>query len=254
MRDLTGKRALVTGGAGGIGMACAEGLAKAGAEVVIADISDDVCLRGADELAVRGCSVTTRAFDVSDRAACVAAFGAESANGGIDILVASAAIVKPARILDFDPGDWQRILDVNLTGTFYCCQLAGRQMFEKGWGRIITLSSVNGQIANIGRGAYACSKGGVDMLTRLLAAELGQSGVTANAVAPIPVDTPMIKQVHGPKDRALWHAQTPIKRYAQPEEVAAAVCFLASEDAAFVNGHILNVDGGFMASGVLPDG
>nr|WP_254704021.1 SDR family NAD(P)-dependent oxidoreductase [Roseovarius sp. THAF9] len=167
------------------------------------------------------------------------------------MLVASAAIVKTNAILDFDPEDWRRIIDVNLTGAFHCCQLAGRQMLEKGWGRIITVSSVNGQIANTGRGAYSCTKGGVGMLTRLLATELGDKGITANAVAPVPVDTPMVLQVHGPKDRAAWEAQIPAKRYAKPEEVASAIKFLASDDAGYINGHILNVDGGFMASGVL---
>lgn len=249
MTDLSGKRAIVTGGAGGIGMACAAGLAKAGAQVTIADLTEDACQAAARALPS---GTDWIAFDVTDRAAVEAGFDRLEAEGGVDILVTSAAIVKAAQILDFDPDDFARIIDVNLTGTFHCCQLAGRQMVNKGWGRIITLSSVNGQIANIGRGAYSCSKGGVDMLTRLLAAELGGHGVTANAVAPIPVNTDMIKRVHGPKDRALWHAQTPIERYAEPEEVAAAVCYLASEEAAFINGHILNVDGGFMASGVLP--
>ncbi|MBZ0123876.1 MAG: SDR family oxidoreductase [Roseovarius sp.] len=237
-----GRRALVTGGAGGIGMACARALAAAGAEVVIADRSDEVCGRALAELPA---GVAAIALDVTDRAAW-------AARGGVDILVTCAAVVRAAPILDFDPGDWTRILDVNLTGSFHCCQLAARQMVEKGWGRIVTLSSVNGQIANAGRGAYACSKGGVDMLTRLLAAELGDKGVTANAVAPIPVDTPMILQVQGPRDRAAWAARTPNPRYARPEEVASAVTYLASDEAGFINGHILNVDGGFMAAGILP--
>jgi 3-oxoacyl-[acyl-carrier protein] reductase len=246
---LAGKRALVTGGAGGVGVACAKALVEAGAEVVIADATQAACEAALERLPG---GVRAVVFDVSDRKACEKAFADQAEAGGVDILVTSAAIVKAAPILEFDPEDWARILEVNLTGTFHCCQLAGRQMVQKGWGRIVTISSVNGQIANAGRGAYSCTKGGVDMLTRLLAAELGDKGVTANAVAPIPVDTPMILNVHGPKDRAAWYAQTPNPRYARPEEVASAVCYLASEEAGFVNGHILNVDGGFMAAGVLP--
>lgn len=126
-------------------------------------------------------------------------------------------------------------------------------MVERGYGRIVNMSSVNGQVANSHRGAYSCTKGGVDMLTKLLAAELGPFGVTANAVAPAPVDTPMIKDLHGPQDRQRWYDQLPIKRYAKPEEVAEAVRFLCSDAAAFINGHILNIDGGFMASGILLD-
>lgn len=253
MHDLRGKRAMITGGAGGIGAACAEGLAKAGADVIIADLNEEACRKTQAALQEQGLAAEIAAFDVADRPAVEQAFAQVEKAGGVDILVTSAAIVKAAPILEFPLEDWERILAVNLTGTFNCCQCAARGMVERGWGRIITMSSVNGQIANTGRGAYSCTKGGVDMLTRLLAAELGAKGVTANAVAPPPVDTPMILQVHGPQDRKRWTDRIPLGRYATPAEVAAAVTFLASDAAAFINGEILNVDGGFMASGILLD-
>lgn len=250
MFDFTGKNVVVTGGAGGIGEATAAAFAAAGAAVVIMDRSQEALDKALERLAPKG-KVSAIALDVTDREAVTRAFEEIDRQGGTDVLVATAAIIKAGKILDFEPADWDRIIDVNLTGTFNCCQLAGRQMVRKGVGRIITVSSVNGQIANTGRGAYSCSKGGVDMLTKLLAAELGDQGVTANAVAPTPVDTPMILQIHGPKDRAVWEAQIPARRYAKPEEVSAAIMFLATPEAAYINGHILNIDGGFMASGVL---
>lgn len=253
MADLSGRTAFVTGGGGGIGAAVAEGLAGAGALVAVADIDLGKCREVESELASKGLTVEPVALDVADRADVERVLGGYGARGGIDILVTSAAIVKRGAIIDFDVEDWERVLAVNLTGTFHCCQVAGRQMRDNSFGRIVTMSSVNGQVANSYRGAYSCTKGGVDMLTKLLAAELGPYGITANAVAPAPVDTPMVRQAHGPADRKLWHDQLPIKRYAQPEEVAAAVCFLASDEASYINGHILNVDGGFMASGILMD-
>lgn len=250
MSKFSGLNVVVTGGAGGIGTACAKSFIAEGAHVFLLDLPGDALEQVTSQLSSTG-QVTSIPCDVSDRSSVEEAFDRIEAQGGTDVLVTTAAIVKAAPILEFDPDEWERILQVNLTGTFHCCQLAGRQMVGKGRGRIITLGSINGQVANTGRGAYSCTKGGVDMLTRLLAAELGDKGITANVVAPAPVDTPMIVKVHGRKEREVWENKIPAKRYAQPHEVAATVMFLASDEAAYINGHVLNVDGGFIASGIL---
>jgi NAD(P)-dependent dehydrogenase (short-subunit alcohol dehydrogenase family) len=253
MTEKKQRRVLITGGTGGVGTAVAQGMAEKGYHVVVTDLDQDACNTLADGICRAGGSAEGVALDVTNREMIETVFADQEPKGGIDTLVTSAAIVKPAPILEFETEDWERILNVNLTGTFHCCQVAGRRMVDKGFGRIITISSVNGQIANTNRGAYSCTKGGVDTLTRLLAAELGARGVTANAISPTPVDTPMILKVHGAQDRKRWTDQIPAGRYAKPEEVASAAVFLASKDAGYINGHILNLDGGFMASGILLD-
>jgi len=248
---LTGKVAAITGGAGGIGQACGERFAAEGAQVVLFDI--DAAKAEAAAQAI-GPVARSAALDVRDPSAVEAAMRHIAiTEGRLDILVASAAVpfVKP--VLDIEPGDWDKVIGTNLTGLFYCSQRAARIMAKQGEGRIVHVSSVNGLRAITGRGAYTVAKGGVEMLTKIMATELGQQGITVNGVAPAPVDTPMIKKMHGPETRAQWYRTLPIKRYATPEEVAAAALFLVSDEARYITGHTLPVDGGFSAAGLLMD-
>jgi NAD(P)-dependent dehydrogenase (short-subunit alcohol dehydrogenase family) len=248
---LQGKVAAITGGGGGIGQSCGERFAAEGARVVLLDIDANKA-----EAAARGIGPAARgaALDVSDVEAVEAAMrGVAATEGQLDILVASAAVPLVKPILDITPEEWDRVIDTNLSGLFHCSQRAARIMDEQGGGRIVHISSVNGLRAISGRGAYTVAKGGVEMLTKIMAAELGQRGITVNGVAPAPVDTPLIKQMHGPETRAEWHRVLPIKRYATPEEVAAAALFLVSDEAQYITGHTLTVDGGFSAAGLLMD-
>jgi 3-oxoacyl-[acyl-carrier protein] reductase len=248
---LTGKVAAITGGAGGIGQACGQRFAAEDARVVLFDI--DAAKADAAARAI-GPTAHGEALDVRDPEAVEAAMRRVAATeGSLDILVASAAVpfVKP--ILEIEPGDWDRVIDTNLSGLFYCSQRAARIMAEQGAGSIIHVSSVNGLRAITGRGAYTVAKGGVEMLTKIMAAELGGAGITVNDVAPAPVDTSMIQEMHGPETRAQWYRVLPIKRYATPEEGAAAALFLVSDEARYITGHTLAVDGGFSAAGLLMD-
>lgn len=244
-----GKVIAVTGGAGGIGGAIGRRFAEQGGRVVLLDLDEAATIAVAKPLGAEA-----MALDVRDDQHVATVFSdIESAFGPLDVLVNSAAVPHVSPVLDITAEDWRRVIDINLTGLFFCSQAGARSMIRGGGGRIINISSVNGQRAISGRGAYSAAKGGVQMLTAIMAAELGDKGITVNAIAPAPVNTDMIKVMHTQATREAWNRSLPIKRYAEPEEVAAAAAFLASDEAGYINGHTLNLDGGFNVTGMLFD-
>ncbi len=244
--SLAEKVALVSGGLSGIGQAIAQRFATAGATVVAADIAAEGTTLVADQPGrFRYC------LDVADAEAvgrCVAAI--LGALGRIDVLVNSAGVLAGDPFLETAPEVLERVLAVNLRGTFLLSQAVARGMAAAGGGAIVTITSVSGQRGNAGRAAYAASKGGVIALTQVMATELAPHGIRVNALAPGPIETPMTAGMHDPAVRQRWLALTPLGRYGKPEEVAAAALFLASDESAFITGHVLNVDGGWQASGL----
>lgn len=247
----TRRLALVTGAAKGIGATIAERLALAGNHVVIGDIDDSAARSTVDALAARGLHASAVRLDVSDADSVAGAFAELDATWGrCDILVNNAGIAKTFPFVDFPLESWQAHLNVNVTGVLLCSQHGARLMMRERWGRIVNIASVAGMRAvGVGRTGYGTSKAAVIGLTRQMAVELAAHGITANAVAPGPVDTPMTKVLHSPEFRRNYTSAIPMARYGTQEEVAAAVAYLVSEDASFVSGTVLPVDGGFLASG-----
>lgn len=246
------KSVIVTGGASGIGRAIAEQFAQEGARVVVADINRESTQDTVEAISARGGYALPVNVDVSNPKSVQDMVDTTvAANGRLDVIVNSAAIPSVSKIIDLSFDTWNKVLNINLTGTFLCAQAAARCMVGAGGGRIVNLASVNGQRAITGRGAYTAAKGGVIMLTKIMAAELGPEDITVNAIAPGPVDTPMVQEMHTASTREAWYRALPIKRYAKPQEVAAATLFLASDEACYITGHVLNVDGGFDATGLL---
>jgi len=175
----------------------------------------------------------------------------DSRHGRCDVLVNCAGMDTRHTLKNFPDDLWQATLNVNLTGAFRCSQRAAVLMEPHRWGRIINITSVSGIRAGVGRTAYGTSKAALDGLTRQLAIELGPLGITANAVAPGPIETPMAKVGHSEATRQAYYRQIPLRRYGTPEDIAHAVAFLSSENASYVNGHTLPVDGGFVSAGLL---
>ncbi|VWX55876.1 3-oxoacyl-(acyl-carrier protein) reductase [Burkholderiales bacterium 8X] len=242
--SLVGRAAFVTGAAQGLGAAIARSLAEAGAQVALADLDSSVhSVAGA--LGAEGHDCFGLTLDVRDEAAFQDAFDlARQRFARIDVMVNNAARTPTTSLWDIDAAEWDDVLAVNLRGTFFGCRIAGRHMREQGAGRIVNLGSLAGQQPSAATGVhYAASKAGIGALTRTFAQELAPHGVTVNTLAPAAVQGPMLQSLPDERRRALQVA-VPLQRFGEPEEVGAAVVYLASAAAAFVTGTTLDLNGG----------
>lgn len=250
MAVVTNKVAFVTGAARGLGLAAATKFLDEGWRVVMLDILGDVLEEAAKSLGQPERILTLRA-DVSDRAAVQEAVqAAKEKFGRIDALVNNAGIAIFKPILEVTLEDWQQVMAVNLTGPFLMVQAIAPLMRDQGGGAIVNITSISGLRASTLRVAYGTSKAGLAHLTKQHAAELGEYGIRVNAVAPGPVNTAMAKAVHTPEIRADYHDHIPLNRYGQESELANAIYFLCSDQAGYVTGQVLCVDGGFDSIGI----
>jgi NAD(P)-dependent dehydrogenase (short-subunit alcohol dehydrogenase family) len=249
-----GRRALVTGGAAGIGRATARGLAAEGARVALLDIDGPRVEAAAAALRETGAEAVALAGSVAEAEEVAEAFAELDAHwGGLDILVNNAGVIGKRAALALTDEAWSRVMRINLDGVFYCAREAGRRMVAQGSGAIVNLGSIYSLVAAPERLAYCASKAAVAAMTRVLAIEWATHGVRVNAVAPGYVETDLIGAAvrAGELDTASLARRTPVGRLARPEEVARAILFLLDPANAYVTGHVLAVDGGWTAYGYV---
>jgi gluconate 5-dehydrogenase len=243
--DLSGRRALVTGGSQGIGLALARGLAEAGASVLLNGRDLEKLAAAAAEIPGAG----TLAFDVTDHAAAAAAVDAAEAEGPIDILVNNAGLQHRAALDEFPPEDFQRLLDTNITGIFNVAQACARHMIPRGRGKIVNITSVNALLARATIAPYTATKGAVANLTKGMATDWARHGLNCNAIGPGYMRTPLNEALSSDPAFNDWlERRTPAGRWGSPEELVGACVFLASDAASFVNGQVIYVDGGLTAA------
>ncbi|MBI4920067.1 SDR family oxidoreductase [Candidatus Azambacteria bacterium] len=253
MFELKNKVALITGARRGMGKSHALALAKQGAKVVITDINQEECQAAADEIKSMGGEAAAFKMDVANAAEVNQVFDEVVKQfGRVDILVNNAGIYQPKPALEITEEEWNRMIDINLKGEFLCAQRAAKEMVKNKWGRIINISSIDSGGVGIGLAGgahYAASKGGVVGMTEVMATEWAQLGITVNAIAPGAIDTPMIAAAQIPEEAMKQMiAGIPVGRIGRSEEISAAVVFLASEEASYVTGATIYIDGGWLAA------
>ena len=250
--QLKDKIALITGGARGIGYATAEVFLKAGAKVVIADINMEGAESAARKLDPDLTSAMALVVNVADTHSVNTMIDTLLARfGRLDLLLNNAGVGGNIPFLETSLEDWNRIIDINLTGAFLVAQAAARQMVKSGGGKIVNIASLSGQRGGNGRAAYGSAKAGLELLTKVMAVELAPHQINVNAIAPGAIETEMAIFAHDEATRAAYHYLIPMDRYGTPYEIADAALFLCSEQSRYLQGHTINVDGGFLAAGLM---
>lgn len=247
--DLSGKRALVTGATRGLGEVAAKALAKAGADVAVCGRSPEDLKRVSADIEAMGRKSHGYQLDVLSKEKVVAGVDRVLADfGGIDILVNNAGVNFRVPVLEYPEEEWDRVIGTNLKGYYLVTQAVAPQMIERGWGKVINMSSVLGAVGLPNMLAYGCSKGGVDQMTKVMALEWAKEGVRVNAIGPAYFETPLVAQLRNDPERFKFiNERTPMGRWGQPEEMEGLVIFLASKASDYITGQTIHIDGGWTA-------